>query len=121
MSEGKYQNEIDQLDDLEQYRYENIFKLFQTGDNNFFYYNILNKIKLPDNLNERLFDKIKFPQGLPLTTLSYNVYGTTYLWWLILVTNNISNPFDIVPGQEIRILKKAYVKPVLDSITQQQQ
>ena len=42
--EGAYQNKIDDLTDLEVYRYENIFKVYETknltvsGENNFFIY-----------------------------------------------------------------------------------
>jgi len=40
---GKFQEGITDLDVLEQYRYENIFKVYETGDKDFFYYNILKK------------------------------------------------------------------------------
>ncbi len=42
--EGKFQNNIEELPTLELYRYENIFKVFETGDKNFYYYNILKKL-----------------------------------------------------------------------------
>jgi len=41
--DGKYQNNIDELPNLEDYRYENIFKIYQKGDKDFYYYNILKK------------------------------------------------------------------------------
>lgn len=118
---GEYQNKIDQLPSLETYRYENIFKVYQQGSKNFFFYNILKKISLPDNINEQVFDFIRLPQGMPLTTLSYRIYGTTHLWWLIMIINNIKNPTIIEPGIKIRIIKKVFLKTVLDSIKQQLQ
>ena len=119
--EGQFQNQINNLKNLELYRYENIFKVYETGQKNFYFYNILKKIKLPDELNEKVYDKIELPDTMPLTTLSYKIYGTTYLWWLIMVTNRVENPAEIESGTEIKIIKKAYLKTVLDNIKQQLQ
>jgi len=121
METGEYQNDIEILKDLEKYRYENIFKLYKTGEKNFYFYNILKKIKLPDTTNERLFETVKFTDQMPLTTLSFRIYGTTYLWWTIALVNNITNPAEIESGKEIKYIKKTFLKPVLDSIQQQLQ
>ena len=118
---GKYQNDIDLLPDLELYRYENIYKVYELGDENFFYYNILKKLKLPDDINQNIFDFVKYTNALPLTTLSYRIYGTTYLWWLIMIVNNIRNPQKIEPGTKIRFVKKPFLKIVLQSIKDQLQ
>ena len=119
--DGKFQNDVDLLSDLELYRYENIFKVYERGDENFFYYNILKKIKLPDDINEDVFDKVKYTNALPLTTLSYRIYGTTYLWWLIMIVNKIQNPQKIESGATIRFIKKPFLKIVLQSIKDQLQ
>jgi len=119
--DGQYQNKIDTLSDLELYRYENIFKVYTKGQNNNFYYNILKKIKIPNDINENIFDFVTYPEAMPLTTLSYRIYGTTYLWWLIMIVNNIKNPIKIESGRKIRIVKKAFLKVLLNSIKQQLQ
>ena len=118
---GKFQEDITELGILEQYRYENIFKIYKTGDKDFFYYNILKKIKLPDDVDDNLFNTVAYNNALPITTLSYRIYGTTYLWWLIMVVNNITNPVKIAGGTRIKFIKKEYLKPVIDSIKQQLQ
>ncbi len=119
--EGKFQDKVELLPDLELYRYENIFKLYKQGENDYYYYNILKKIKIPEDINEQIFDFVKFPHAMPLTTLSYRVYGTTYLWWLIMVVNDISNPMSIESGKRVRVVKKASLKVLLESIKQQLQ
>lgn len=120
--DGQYQNNISQLPGLEPYRYENIFKVYQTGDKDYYFYNILKKIEIPKDINNQVFDVILFPPRTPFTSLSYAIYGTTYLWWLICVVNDIKNPFDTsLVGKKIKILKRDYIKPVLDSIQQQLQ
>ena len=118
---GKFQEDITNLPILEQYRYENIFKIYETGDKDFFYYNILKKIKLPDDMDDELFNTVAYNDALPITTLSYRIYGTTYLWWLIMVVNNISNPAKIAAGSRVKYIKKQYLKPTIDSIKQQLQ
>ena len=119
--DGTYQNNIDALPELELYRYENIFKVHQKGDKNFYFYNILKTLQLPDDLNEQVFDYIKFPETLPLTTLSFKIYGTTHLWWLILIVNKIRNPFEIEGGKTLKYIKKPFLKIVLESIKDQLQ
>ena len=121
-TDGQYQNYIPDLIALDLYRYENIFKVYQTGQKNFFFYNIIKTIQIPDNINNNIFDTITLYNGVPFTTLSYNIYGTTYLWWLICIINNVKNPFDTNnAGKSFKIIKKQYIKIILDSIKQQLQ
>jgi len=120
--DGQYQNYIQDLPGLELYRYENIFKVYQTGDKNFYFYNIIKNIKVPEDINNEIFTLITLQENTPLPTLSYQLYGTTYLWWLICVLNNIQNPFDPNnSGKKLKVLKRQYLKTVLNSIKQQLQ
>ncbi len=118
---GQYQNNITGLQTLDSYRYENIFKIYKNSDD-FYFYNIIKKISAPQNMDPSLFDIVTLQPNVLFTTLSYQAYGTTYLWWLICVMNNISNPYDTsLVGQKVKVLKKQFLKPVLDSIKQQLQ
>ncbi len=119
MDYGSYQNDVDLLKDLELYRYENIFRVYKTGPKDFLYYNILKKIDIPDNINETLFEYIEIPSSLPLTTLSFRIYGTTYLWWLIMIVNKIDNPAKIESGKKIKFIKKPFLRTVLEGIKAQ--
>tara|TARA_A100000172_G_C3030974_1_gene106650 strand:+ start:939 stop:1304 length:366 start_codon:yes stop_codon:yes gene_type:complete len=121
MDLGEFQNKITDLQELELYRYENIFKVYKTGTKDFFYYNILKKIKIPNDINNNLYDTVNLPVAMPLTTLSYKIYGTTYLWWMIMITNDISNPAKIESGKTLKIIKRDFLKIVLESIKQQLQ
>jgi hypothetical protein len=119
--DGQYQNYIDDLPGLELYRYENIFKVYQTKDD-YYFYNIIKNIQTPGDISSELFTIATLPENIPLTTLSYQLYGTTYLWWLICVLNDIRNPFDInTSGRKLKVLKREYLKPVLNTIKQQLQ
>ena len=119
---GQYQNYIKDLPTLDLYRYENIFKVYTAGDKQFYFYNIIKNINVPKDINNQIFDIVTLPPGLPLTVLSFQLYGTTHLWWLICVINSIQNPFDPnIAGKQIKVLKRQYLKTVLDSIKQQLQ
>ena len=125
---GKFQKSINELPELETYRYENIFKIYETEeldiyeDKNFYMYNIVKKIHLPDDLDNSFFEYFTLNKNIPLTTISYKIYSTTYLWWLIMLVNKIINPYKDLPvGKKIRYIKPEFVKIVIDAITKQLQ
>ena len=49
--------------------------------------------------------------------ISYKLYGTPKLWWIVALMNNIHNPFeDIEPGDNIKVLRDEYVYRLLKDI-----
>ena len=114
--DGTYQNAIKVLPDLNIYRYERIFKLYQTSDSQYFY-NLIQSIFLPDKLDERALFYLTIQQHQPWTSVSYNAYQTIELWWLILLTNKIFNPFKAPKaGSIIKLIKPEYIPDVLKEI-----
>jgi hypothetical protein len=113
---GIYQNKVLQLPTLSDTKYENIFKLFKT-ENNQYFYNIINTVYFPKLINETMIDYITVRQRLPWTMISYNAYKTIDLWWLICLVNNIYNPI-IIPniGTTLKILKPTFVRQVIDEL-----
>lgn len=72
---------------------------------------------MPDDLDATLYELYTIDRDIPLPVLSYNLYGTTTLWWLILCTNKIMNPVKSLPaGHTIKIIKKDRVKDVLNEL-----
>jgi hypothetical protein len=108
-------NEVGDLGKLPKTRYENIFNM--GTNNNYYFYNIIKTVKFPENLNPNLcYDKI-VNKRLPYTALSYEVYGTQDLWWLILLSNNITNPVSVIkPGTKLKIIKQKHVKDIINTI-----
>ena len=86
----QYQNQITDLPNLEEVRYENIFKVAKSDK--FFFYNIIKKITIPEDLQSDIYYELRINSNKPWTTLSHDVYGTQDLWWLICLVNNIFNP-----------------------------
>ena len=112
--DGTSQNKIPQLPQISDYRYENIFKVYQQNDGTFFY-NLLNKVTIPDNINPNTYYTTVVNQRMPWTTISYNAYGTIELWWLIAILNKIQNP-TTVPSGSIKIIKSEYVRAIISEI-----
>lgn len=114
----QYRNNVSELSDLEDTRYENIFKLAK--DDKHFFYNIIKKIKFDDDINPDYYYEIRANGNMPWTTLSQQVYGTQDLWWLICSVNKILNPINNPkPGEKYKIIKPDLVSTLLNSIKNQ--
>ena len=112
---GAYQNDLDELDDLEDIRYENIFKVYQKS--NKYFYNILKKVSFDEGVNDMAYDVVKVRNDTSWPLLSYKTYKTTELWWLIASINGIVNPLNgISGGAIIKIVKPGYVRMLLEEL-----
>ena len=112
---GKYQNEIPALSSMKLGRYENIFKVYTQAaddtDKQFYFYNILNKIEFPTNLDSNFFDLHTVNGRLPLTTVSYHIYDNINLWWVIYLNNLevLRNKFYVNGGTQLKFIKPEYL------------
>jgi hypothetical protein len=100
---------------LHPYDYANIFSAY-TDENGYEFYNLSNAINISGDIDEGLVAYDTIYSFSDWYSLSFKHYGTTRLWWIILVANNISNPFDIIEGMRVKILKKEIVSEVLSQI-----
>ena len=64
---------IAKIDDT---RYESIFNVntVEKNDKSFYFYNTLNKVSLPKNIDERFIDKLSLSYDTPWTTLAFKIY-----------------------------------------------
>jgi len=116
---GQYQNQINELPTLSDLRYENIFKVYKT-ELNHYYYNILNTISLPSDIDSNTYYTINYNSKTPWTVISYNAYGTTDLWWLIIIVNQITNPIKVPSNlTKLKIIKPEYVRSIIMEIQAQ--
>lgn len=118
-----YRNEIDALTPLSDMKMENIFNMSQTEDNGYYFYNITRTIRFDSSTIDRgYYFKYIVDRNMPWTTLSYQIYNTIDLWWLICVVNNIDNPVEFAtPGASLKIIKPVHVSSVIAVIKQQLQ
>lgn len=122
---GKYQSDIQQLPLLGIGDYERIFKVYSKTDNNkeFLYYNILSTINV-DGLDPSFFTNYTTESDLPLTTLSWKMYGDIRSWWLIHIANREVFkyfPFIIKGGTQLRKFTSDALALIFEQITQQTQ
>jgi hypothetical protein len=66
--------------------------------------------------NEDIFSDISFFQTYEVSNgeywdnVSYNLYNTPFLWWVIALLNNIANPFEeLEDGDILNVLREDYV------------
>lgn len=115
--EGQFQSSIPNLPSLKSYRYENIFKLYKTNSDQY-YYNLLQSVYLPDDIDEDYIYYQLVTKKMPWTAISFNAYKTIELWWLICLTNKIYNPI-ILPKENtlLKVIRPQFVPTVINEIT----
>ena len=110
------QNSTKGLKKLQPENYENIFNVYQetTGMH---YYNLIQTIVFPTNLPKGFFDTYEISHGDSWPFISYKMFNTPNLWWVILLANQIHDPTTIpVPGTTLLIPKTEIVKEILSQI-----
>ena len=120
LSSGPYkQNNLTELVELDTFRYENLFNVYQ-NENEQYFYNLLAKVNFPQEISDEYYTTFTVGNdSIPYTLISYKVYNTISLWWLICAVNHITNPIDFpAPNTQLKILKTQYVRNVLQSIKQ---
>jgi hypothetical protein len=114
------QNEISELPSLLDENFENIFNIYFDGTGRY-YYNLLQNIAFPDNLPEGYFTYYTITYSDTWPYISYKLYNTPNLWWIILPFNNIIDPTrPLEPGTRIKALNLSYVKSILSQIQTEQ-
>ena len=114
----KYQNELKELPSLNEFSFENVFKIYK--EDGFYAYNIIRTINFPDKLEEGIFENIRLSGQHPWTIISQKLYGTIRLWWLLCLTNKILNPVPIPKeGLIIKVIKPQFVRTVIEEIKSQ--
>jgi len=110
------QNQIKELPNLEIENFENIFNIYQNPDGTYFY-NLLQTIVFPPNLPSNLFTYYTIVYGDTWPFISYKVFKTPNLWWLIMIANNLHNPIKkLINGNILKIPIVSVVREVLDQL-----
>lgn len=104
---------------LDRNNYENLFNVYQ-DQNGYWYYNLLENLYIPPDLGEEyFFYDYSVGDVVYWTYLSYKHYGVIDFWWLLLIINNVTNPFaDWESGKRIKILKHEYIETVISSMNE---
>lgn len=114
---GKKQNEIAELVDLNRNLYENIFNVNLIEDSNTYFYNILNKVIFPEDISDEFIDEVTLMSDKPWTMLSFQLYGTIDLWWVVYLLNKPDYIFKAQANNTYKFIKSDYITNVLSQIT----
>lgn len=118
---GEYQDDINTLPALTLERYERIFKIYEASKDKkqFYFYNILNKLVFPENVSSNLVGLYTVNSRQPLTTISYDIYGDIYSWWMIYLLNKkyISKLFYVEPGVQLTYILPSQRGLIYNQIT----
>jgi len=115
---GLYQSQVTNLPALPPVRYENIFRIYSTNKNQY-YYNLLKSLYIDDKIDPNKIYYMPVKAFLPWTTISYNAYGTIELWWLIILTNQIYNPVaNPKVGTVLKVIRPEYLPTILNELKQ---
>jgi hypothetical protein len=116
---GLFQNQIKELPALNRYRYEKIFRVYKDKGVHYFY-NILQALHLPDQVDETKVYYITVKQKEPWTMISFRAYRTIELWWLLCLINKIYNPL-LFPasGTTLKVLRPQYLPELFNEIETQ--
>jgi len=115
---GIKQNEIQELATLSNNLYENIFNvnLLEDSNSNFYFYNLLNKVVFPDSISDAFIEEITILTDKPWTTLSFELYGTIQLWWVVYLLNKPDYIFKAQANNTYKYIKPGAMFTVLEQI-----
>jgi hypothetical protein len=56
------------------------------------------------------YDSYEVGSDMWWDNISYEIYGTPHLWWIVALMNNVVNPFEeLEEGTNIKILREEYL------------
>lgn len=115
-------NDVKILSPIPNTRYENLFKVykFYNSGKDFYYYNITNKLSIPEKISKDALLSTSFDSRVPLTFASYTLYNTSTLWYIIYIlnTNTSKARFFIEPGEEIIYIKPEFLSNLFSAINE---
>lgn len=98
--------------------FENFFNIYQ--DKNADYFFNLNSTVYLDIPSSRLKTYV-CQHDLHWPVISWNIYGTVRLWWILMKVNNITPDisFNIVPaGSKVKYLDRSDITTVIDKFSE---
>ena len=119
---GIQRNQVEELEGLSRNLYENIFNvgLVNNDDKSFYTYNLLNKVIFPETLDSNVIDEITLTSDKPWTMLSFQLYSTIELWWVVYLLNKPDYIFKAKANTPYKYIKPGFMSNVLQQITQSQ-
>ena len=90
--------------------------MIENKDKSFYFYNTLEKVVFPDFINTEVFDIKTLDTDTSWTNLSYKIYQTISLWWVIFLLDNPTYVFKAKAGRTYKFIKPEYISNVLTKL-----
>ncbi len=101
----------------QEFKLERIFDVYKQAQGKYFYYNLFNTVKFPENIDRQLFTTYHTKPNEAWTIISYKHYGRIDLWWMIACLNNIDDTFlPQPPGSKLMVPTPAAVRLFINKI-----
>lgn len=101
------------------FKYENFFNVYET-ENNYRFFNLLKNISIFPAEDSEVEEEYIADGTDTWYSISYKMYGTVNLWWLVCLYNQNINPFKPLKSKtKLKVLKSKYVGMVLSEIKKQ--
>ena len=115
---NKYEVEVLlKLSKDQEFKLERVFDVYKQSGSKHFYYNLLNTIRFPNNINKTAYSVYHVMANETWTVISFKHYGRIDLWWLIASINQIQDTFTpLEPGTRLMIPTGAAVRVIIDEI-----
>jgi hypothetical protein len=119
INNGAKRNQVAELEGLSRNLYENIFNisLVDNSGKNFYIYNLLDKVIFPETLSTEVLAQQTILTDKPWTMLSFELYGTIDLWWVIYLLNKPKYIFKAKAGTTYKYVKPDFISDVLQQMT----
>ena len=101
--------------DLDYYDYAKIFNRY-VDENGLAFFNLRNQLNIEGEIDVQLYQWDVAHSFASAYELSNKHYKTPKLWWIILLANDIRNPFSIQPGQRVKILRSEAVTEIINAL-----
>ena len=84
-------------------RFVNIMRTYQTN---------------PELLRQDIYEIYTIEEDDWWDNISAKFYETPYLWWVLTIVNNVTNPFESLEvGAHIKILRYTYIPQIFDDLS----
>ena len=117
VNNGVKRNNIEdsEVSEIAKTLYDNIFKVnvIEADNSSHYFYNLLNKVYLPESLNGDVYEEISLDRKMSWTHLSYKLYGSIDFWWLIVLVNKPDYIFMAEAGVSYKYIKPNVVDTIL--------
>lgn len=95
--------------------YQSIFNHYQTDDGKTFFVPT-EQIVFPEDTSLIIYDTMYIDTDTPWTILSWKIYGSIDLWWILCSLNRDNSYFYAKQGTTVRFIREQFIDEVMKQL-----